>query len=310
MRREAKANREASAKPVLGGHQTFTLRYGWLKKLYDYLCEDQELFQAEDAMVRLGVGKNMVASMRFWGVAMQMIEPQARGRRYQPTDLAHRLLRDDGWDPYLEDTGTLWLLHGLLATNATNAYAWHMLFNHYRGAEVNVAQLAEFLGQQLRLQGWNIPAATLEREAECCLRTYRPPKSGGARPSEDALASPLSALQLIDALHDERRFLLERRERPSLPPAILGHFLIHFWQAHAPNRATLSIEECLYQPNSPGQVFKLRETALLNLLEQLERQTDGALSVDETAGIQQVYRRAPIEPMKLLQAHYEGSEGE
>lgn len=304
-RREANAGKEIGAKPVLGGHQTFTLRYGWLKKLYDHLCEDPELFHADDAMVRLGVGKNMVASMRFWGVATQMIEPQARGRLYHPTELAHRLLHDDGWDPYLEDMGTLWLLHGLLTTNPTNAYAWYMLFNHYRAVEVSVAQLAEFLGQQLHLQGWDIPAATLEREAECCLRTYRPPKLWSARPNEDTLASPLSALQLFDALRDERRFLMERRERPSLPPAIVGYFLLRFWQAHAPHRAALSVEECLYQPNSPGQVFKLRETAMLNLLEQLEQLTNGALTVDETAGIRQVYRHRSIEPSTLLQRYYE-----
>ncbi len=300
-------DRAVSVKPVFGGHQTFTLRYGWLKKLYDHLSEDPELFQAEDAMVRLGVGKNMVASMRFWGIAMQMIEPQARGRRYQPTELAQRLLHDEGWDPYLEDTGTLWLLHGLIATNATNAYAWYMLFNHYRSTEVSIAQLAEFLGQQMRLQGWNIPENTLQREAECCLRTYRPSRSGGKHPSEDALASPLSALQLLDTLSDERRFRLERRERSSLPPAIIGYFLLRFWQAYAPHRATLSIEECLYQPSSPGQIFKLRETALLNLLEQLDCDM---LTVDETAGIRQVYRRAPLEPMEVLQAYYERLEGE
>lgn len=306
QRTEAKAGRETGVKPALGGHQTFTLRHGWLKKTYDHLCDDPELFHADDAMVRLGVGKNMVASMRFWGVATQMIAPQARGRRYQPTELAHRLLHDNGWDPYLEDIGTLWLLHGLLATNAVNAYAWYMLFNHYRGVEVSVAQFAEYLGQQLRLQGWDIPPTTLEREAECCLRTYRPAKVAGAHLIEDAIACPLNTLELLDSTLDDRRFVLERRERPSLPPAVVGYMLLNFWQAYAPNRATLSIEECLYQPGSPGQVFKLRETAMLSLLESLEPLTNGALTVDETAGIRQVYRRAPMEPLTLLQAYYEG----
>ena len=39
-------------------------------------------------------------------------------------------------------------------------------------------------------------------------------------------------------------------------------------------------------------------------LEAVERQTDGALSYGETAGLRQVYRRREIDPFEVLVAAY------
>ena len=50
------------------GHESFALRYLWLKKGYDALADNPEFFQRDDAMVILGVGKNMVRSIRHWGL--------------------------------------------------------------------------------------------------------------------------------------------------------------------------------------------------------------------------------------------------
>ena len=96
------------------GHETFPFRYTWLKKAVDAVGGDEYAFHADDAMVKFGVGKNMVSSMRHWGLATGMLEEGAarRGSRVKPfraTELGALLFRDEGWDPYLEDPGTLWL---------------------------------------------------------------------------------------------------------------------------------------------------------------------------------------------------------
>ena len=56
-------------------HETFCPRYGWLKKGYDGVRADGGILDAPDAIERLGVGKNMVRSIRFWCAAFKMIEP-------------------------------------------------------------------------------------------------------------------------------------------------------------------------------------------------------------------------------------------
>lgn len=47
------------------GHESFYCKSLWLKKGYDFLTEGRS-FLDEDAVVRLGVGKNMVTSIRYW----------------------------------------------------------------------------------------------------------------------------------------------------------------------------------------------------------------------------------------------------
>ena len=120
----------APSSPASGsfsGHETFALRSPWLKKGMDGLARHQDIFGREDALVELGVGKNMVRSIRHWCLATGVLEegPAAAGSRSRPlraSALGLRLLSDDGWDPFLEDDASLWLLHWHLATTEGEAY--------------------------------------------------------------------------------------------------------------------------------------------------------------------------------------------
>ena len=59
------------------GHETFPFRYTWLKKGVDAVGKDPEVFGREDAMVTFGVGKNMVSSIRHWGLAVGTLDENA-----------------------------------------------------------------------------------------------------------------------------------------------------------------------------------------------------------------------------------------
>ena len=52
--------------PIFARHETFHPRFGWLKKGYDAAVKNNNIFLEEDAAVTLGVGKNMVRSIRYW----------------------------------------------------------------------------------------------------------------------------------------------------------------------------------------------------------------------------------------------------
>ena len=110
----------------------------WLKKAVDAVDADPYALHADDAMVRLGVGKNMVSSIRHWGLATGMLAEGSarrgsRSRPLAPTDLGRLLFLDGGWDPFLEDPGTLWLLHWQLASRPEPATTWWWVFNQYPG---------------------------------------------------------------------------------------------------------------------------------------------------------------------------------
>jgi hypothetical protein len=115
------------------GHETFACRYAWLPKAYRALQADPAQFSDEDgAMVELGLGKNMVRSLRFWVESAGLAIPDSP-RNLQLTDFAHAVFSFDGLDPYLEDVRTLWLIHWKLASRADGAlFAWRYLLNPVR----------------------------------------------------------------------------------------------------------------------------------------------------------------------------------
>lgn len=94
------------------GHETFTLRHGWLKKAVDGIRANPRLFADEDAMVDLGVGKNMVRSIRHWALATDILQefPSTRGAELGTTTFGDLIFGTHGRDPFLEDLNTLGLL--------------------------------------------------------------------------------------------------------------------------------------------------------------------------------------------------------
>jgi hypothetical protein len=117
----------------ISGHESFPCRYTWLPKAVHGLSHDPKLFSDEEsAMVHLGVGKNMVRSIRFWALASGITIAIAKGSGHTATDFGRLVLGDGGLDPFLEDIRTLWLIHWNLSTNVQNPLlAWDYLLNHW-----------------------------------------------------------------------------------------------------------------------------------------------------------------------------------
>ena len=88
--------------PQLSGHETFPLRYGWLKKAFDAVQDSKDeddnrtVFSGPDAIARLGVGKNMVASMRHWAYVSGIIAEPSGQKRIETTALG-RLIFGEEW---------------------------------------------------------------------------------------------------------------------------------------------------------------------------------------------------------------------
>jgi hypothetical protein len=90
-------------------------------------------------MVELGVGKNIVRSIRFWSEAAYVIVPTSDGHKL--TEFGRDLLvgteATDPHDPYLEDVQTLWLLHWKLSTNSRALiFVWDFLMDQFQEPEL------------------------------------------------------------------------------------------------------------------------------------------------------------------------------
>ncbi len=87
-------------------------------------------------MTRLGVGKNMVRAIRFWIQAMGLAQPEKSGKLH-PTALGDAILSNSGFDPFLEDLRTLWLLHWVTCTQTEEPlFAWEYMLNRWQHPEV------------------------------------------------------------------------------------------------------------------------------------------------------------------------------
>lgn len=294
--------------PSFAGHQTFALRSSWLKKGVDALLQDPTLFSSEDALVTLGVGKNMVTAIRHWLIATGMAAAVAeRSAKIWPTALGIFLLADEGADPYLEDPATLWLLHWNLCGPGSQAYTWAYAFNVWREWEWTRAALSASILAAARATASKVSSAdTIERDVNVFLLTYL---AAGERSqnAEDGLDCPLRELGLIRAgFGNQEYYTFAVGPKPSLPPALFGWALLKFWDWKYPGTSTIAARDIAHAEGSPGVVFKLDEDSVLFYLDQLDELTRGQLRFEDTPLVRQVVRTTgqAITPEALLQSHY------
>lgn len=281
-------NTSKSPQFIFSGHETFVLRSNWLKKAYDLLQETPELFSLEDAFVRLGVGKNMAQSIRFWGRACHVFEPTSRGT-FEATALGHALFNDaTGWDPFLVTPTSGWLLHWQIAARSNTLFTWYYTFNLLRRSEFTADQLMQQILQTVIQLGGKPPSpATLSRDIDCMLRCYQRPQIGqhGAG-AEDVLQGPLHNLDLIEQLPGQTSYHLTVGTRPTLVDQLVAYAALK--QARRLQRPTVTLNELAYGESSPGRIFRLDEDALLSRLMRFESITNGKASYSETGGIRQI----------------------
>ena len=293
------------AKVSFGRHESFPLRFGWITKGLDALAEDANAFAAEDATVRLGVGKNMVAAMRYWLLATRMVERTA-GTGLAPSAIGGILFpKGAGGDRYLEDDATIWLLHWLLATNPTEATAIYWFYNYFHkpefASEEVFAGLREFVRQHVTAK---TALTTLKRDANLVLRMYAQSGGGTRLLPEDALDSPLAALLLLERL-DRQTWQAVPRDREEIPMVAFAYAIAKVF-AHL-NADQLPVERLMYSGQghcAPGAVFRLTESGLTAKLDALCEANPETLRLDRTAGLYQLYKMGPFEPLPILRSHY------
>lgn len=293
------------------GHETFPCRYTWLKKGLDAASANARVFWDEDAaMTQLGVGKNMVRSIRHWCLVAGILQevpkpPGARRAELEPSEFGASLFADDGFDPYLEDPATLWLLHWRIASGAERATTWFWAFNHVHEPEFTKDSLLTALEAWVEAVGYKrVSSGSLRRDIDCFLRTYVPSKQTRTTVLEDTLDCPLVELNLIREATDGGTYQFVRGPQEDLPDFVFCYSVLDFWSTFAPNRETLSLHDLTYQAGSPGMLFKMTENSLVERLDKLHTSTKGAFSYDETAGVKQVYRHKQLPMTRLLKTGY------
>lgn len=293
------------------GHETFVFRYTWLKKAVDAVWADPRVFSQEDSIVTLGVGKNMVRSIRHWGLATGVLEeePKSRGTVMKVSSFGAFVFGDQnsaGVDPFLEDPNTLWLLHWNLISGSERSTTWQWAFNRFPSNEFTREGLLQSVEDESRRLNLAPPSeSTLKRDIEVFVRTYLSGRGTRSTAVEDSLDCPLTELGLLEELSGASLLKIRRGPKSTLSNRVFAFSLIRFWDRVAPGTKSLAFNEIAYAQNGPGTVFKLDENSLMERLDKLEIATSGVLGYAESAGLKQVYRQGDSDGMAWLNAHYE-----
>lgn len=283
------------------GHETFPLRQLWLRKAYDAVSAQissqnpaapKSVFADEEAIVRFGVGKNMVGSIRHWALATEfMVEGENGG--YRPTELADSILAAGGLDPFCENPTTTWIVHWKLTSVARRSTTWWWVFNCIVEQTFDKPAAVRGLTRVCGDRGWKVSESTLVRDVDVCLASYVPRAMNSSR--EDAAEPILAELSLIQAHSGGRGlFTFKRGPKRTLSPALFAYAVLDFWSRKPQGPTVLAFETILHDYGSPGRVFKLDEASVAEYIQVLDKLTDGALRWSDTSGVRQVHRMGNV----------------
>jgi len=303
---------EASAYPRFARHESFHPRYGWLKKGVDGAASDPGIFIREDAVVQLGVGKNMVRAIRFWGTAAKLLTTARNDARPRqplvvPTRLGRALFDDEGWDPYCEDPGTLWLIHWLLLAPKSSLPVWWIALNEFPGVEFSADELHDFVVDFTNGIGdWDdVQPSSIRKDVDCFLRMYTAATTQARTTGDDAIDCPFRDLGLVRPASQRRHFRFVSGDKPGLPPQIALYAALDFIARTEHRAKTATLSRLVSEPGSPGRAFRLPEEVFAGLLETAAESVAG-VQLLTTNGVTQLAIDGPPNEIasEALRSHY------
>ncbi len=283
------------SKYVFSGHESFSCRMLWPIKGYDYI-NDGNSFNDPNSVIMLGVGKNMVASIRYWLKALGLTEHD------KPSTLAKYLFDEaQGKDRYLESLGTLWLLHFLLVV-LNEATLYNILFLRYQKERKQFAKeqvlnfVKRLMAEDDRLKQFN--SNTVGKDFGVLVQNYVQPSKPK---SYEDYSSLLIDLNLIRNDNSDRGYAFNIEGKRTVPTEI---FLYAVLWVKGSDR-TVSYDTL----QNVGLVFCMTDMEVIEMLQQIDREYSEYVQYSDNAGIRQLLFKEgkQMNPIDLLNRYYDNA---
>jgi len=268
-----------------GRHQSFYPRYGWISRGFHAVKENPSFFSDDKAGIYIGVGKNMVSSIKYWLQAFKLIEPSdedgAQRGDYKTTQFGEKLIGSNGLDFYLQDIRTLWILHWKLLEPVSSAVTWYAILNHMPSNELTLNKSIEFVDEfstaNKEILG-NYTIGSIKKDVLCFFGMY---SSNKKENFDEGLISPFSELGLITNLGGNKyEFIVGKK--PSLTSEVIVWACYEYIRAN--NLESVTIRRLAVDENSPGRIFKLSGSSIQEYLENFQKNNPGSIVIDQTLG--------------------------
>lgn len=275
---------------IFSGHESFPCKTLWLKKGYDFI-DGKNNFNAADSVVKLGVGKNMVASIRYWLKTFGLVKEGSL------TEVARFVFADNsGMDPYIEDLGTIWLLHYLLISSR-EATLYNLLFTRFQRErrvferQHIISFVKRYMAEKGKLKTYN--ENTVKKDVAVLLQNYVQPMKAQAMEDYSTLLIDLDLIITTDG----KQYMFNQEGKRQLPPDILMYAILE------EKKSDKSVDYDTLQ--NIGLMFCLNDMELIAALSLLQERYPDVIRYSDTAGLRQVQFLKKVESMDVLRQYYQ-----
>lgn len=278
-------------KVKLKGHESFSIREGWLTKGIFEISKNPKIFSEKNLTDIFGIGTNMVKSLKYWLVVSNLIiEDKKNG--YALSELGE-LIKDK--DPYIEDIFSLYFIHTYIVQNEERALIWNLFFNKCNLIEFSKDDLQARIEYILKSNNLEYNVKILNDEISALLKTYTNEQKNDT--PENNFTCPLVELKLIKKL-DKDIYIKEKSSINNLDPYVVYWVLIN----QAKERDSINIEELLKEDNSVSKLLNLDKILLNDYLDILKRM--GLITLNRTAGLNMVYINKKYTLKEIFEIHF------
>ena len=251
-------------------------------------------FNNPDAVIDLGVGKNMVASIRYWLRVFGICEGD------EPTPLGDYLFSDvNGKDKYIEDLATLWLLHFNLIFNQ-HASLYHMVFCGYQKghAQFDREQITTYVKLDMieadKQSAFN--DNTVKKDVAVLVQNYSLPRKPQ---SNEDFSSMLIDLDLIRQNSEGKGYYFNIEGKRKVTKEIFMYALLKLKEREGDN--TLSYDTV---QDEIGLAFCMQDYETIEMLKLLAKDYSKYVSYNDNAGIRIVQFTKELSKEQVLNDYY------
>lgn len=273
-------------------HESFSIREGWLAKGIKNVKEYGNVFALQNATDILGIGTNMVKSLKYWMTATKLIEE--KNREIMLSDFGSII---NEYDPYLEDIFSWWLIHINMITNVDDAYIYNLFFNKCNIKAFTKRELYEKLYALLTNEKLTFNENILQDEVNMIIKTYTIDEK--IDNPENNFICPLSELNLLKKV-DRDTYEKNRPEIRNLPFWVVYYIICLLLD----DRDNISIDELLKEENSPAKLLNMDKNLINEYLDEMKK--NDLIIINRTAGLNMVYLKKKLSLNEIAEEYFKG----
>ncbi|ASM40155.1 DUF4007 family protein [Campylobacter sp. RM12327] len=271
-------------KVSFSGHDKFDCKIDWISRGLEAFSKNSKLFEIsefENSVAKLGLGVNMVKSLRHWMKNLELIDGN------DLTYLGKTILEND---PYIENTDILWILHWNLVKSKEKSTLYYLFFNKLYLFKFSKEELLNSIIEWLKINKYSLSTNTIKSDIDVFLRMYSSSKE-----------SNFGLFKELNILDENRGFYnLNISLATHISDSVFLYILVDYLNSFKNANPSISIDDLQKGEISIQKSLCMNENSFFIKINNLEKITNGKLFYSEASGIRQIYIQEKLELKKIL----------